>query len=85
MTDPKNTEDQELSLDQLKDAAGGATGTEYGLLAAMVAVGPIGGCSIAITDNKSNESFDPKENLEPEAGDDVLKKNADSLRSDNRF
>ena len=24
MTDPKNTEDQELSLDQLKDAAGGA-------------------------------------------------------------
>ena len=23
MTDPKNTEDQELSLDQLKDAAGG--------------------------------------------------------------
>ena len=26
MTDPKNTEDQELSLDQLKDAAGGVTG-----------------------------------------------------------
>ena len=24
MTDPKNTEDQELSLDQLKDAAGGS-------------------------------------------------------------
>jgi len=24
MTDPKNTKDQELSLDQLKDAAGGA-------------------------------------------------------------
>ena len=24
MTDPKNTEDQELSLDQLKDVAGGA-------------------------------------------------------------
>ncbi len=24
MTDPKNTEDQELSLDELKDAAGGA-------------------------------------------------------------
>ena len=26
MTDPKNTEGQELSLDQLKDAAGGVTG-----------------------------------------------------------
>ena len=32
MTDPKNTEDQELSLDQLKDAAGGATAIEYGLM-----------------------------------------------------
>ena len=83
MTDPKNTEDQELSLDQLKDAAGGATGTEYGLLGGMVAVGLIG--SVQTTGIKSKESFDPKENLEPEAGDDVLKKNADSLRSDNRF
>ena len=26
MTDPKNTEDQELSMDQLKDAAGGMGG-----------------------------------------------------------
>ena len=29
ITDPKNTEDQELSLDQLKDAAGGI-GTNSG-------------------------------------------------------
>jgi len=35
MTDPKNTEDQELSLDQLKDAAGGATAIEYGLIATV--------------------------------------------------
>ena len=27
MTNPRNTEDQELSLDQLKDAAGGIAGT----------------------------------------------------------
>ena len=27
MADPKNTEDQELSLDQLKDAAGGSMGS----------------------------------------------------------
>ena len=84
MTTPKNTEDQELGLDQLKGAAGGSTAIGYGTLTTMVAVGRIGG-SIAITGNKSNESFDPKENLESEAGDDVLKKNADSLRSDNRF
>ena len=30
MTDPKNTEDQELSLDQLKDAAGGAAFVKLG-------------------------------------------------------
>ena len=30
MTDPKNTEDQELSLDQLKDAAGGAAFMKLG-------------------------------------------------------
>ena len=30
MTDPKNTEDQELSLDQLKDAAGGYCGMDLG-------------------------------------------------------
>ena len=29
MTDPKNTEDQELSLDQLKDAAGGIVHPQY--------------------------------------------------------
>ena len=29
MTDPKNTEDQELSLDQLKDAAGGLTAARH--------------------------------------------------------
>ena len=65
MTDPNNTEDQELSLDELKDAAGGHL--------TIVA--------------KVEASTSPwlKENLEPEADDDVLKKNADSLRSDNRF
>ena len=61
MTDPKNTEDQELSLDQLKDAAGGISADARGKTA---------GTSLQ---------------LEPEAGDDVLKKNAESLRSDNRF
>ena len=30
MTDPKNNEDQELSLDQLKDAAGGAAFIKLG-------------------------------------------------------
>ena len=30
MTDPKNTEDQELSLDQLKDVAGGAAFMKLG-------------------------------------------------------
>ena len=30
MTDPKNTEDQELSLEQLKDAAGGANFIKLG-------------------------------------------------------
>ena len=30
MTHPKNTEDQELSLDQLKDAAGGAAFMKLG-------------------------------------------------------
>ena len=30
MTDPKNTEDQELSRDQLKDAAGGAAFIKIG-------------------------------------------------------
>ena len=30
MTDPKNTEDQELSLDQLKDAAGAYCGMNLG-------------------------------------------------------
>ena len=83
MTDPKNTEDQELNLDQLKDAAGGSTGTEYGLLGGMVAVGLIG--SLQTAGIKRNESFDLKDSLEPESGDDALKKNADSLRSDNRF
>ena len=29
MTDPKDTEDQELSLDQLKDAAGGIVHPQY--------------------------------------------------------
>ena len=29
MTDPKNNEDQELSLDQLKDAAGGIVHPQY--------------------------------------------------------
>ena len=29
MTDPKNAEDQELSLDQLKDAAGGVVHPEF--------------------------------------------------------
>ena len=56
MTDPKNTEDQKLSLDQLKYAAGG-----FGA--------------------KMNRMVSTHD----EAGDDVLKKNADSLRSDNRF
>ena len=84
MNDPKNTEDQELSLDQLMDAAGGSTAMAYGTLTSMIAVSQIGG-SIAATGNKTNASFDPKENLEPDARDEVLKKNADSLRSDNRF
>ena len=72
MTDSKNTEDQELSLDQLKDAAGGISTAGSGGVAGHTK--PLG-------------SFapNPKENLEPEAGDDVLKKNAESLRSDNRF
>ena len=30
MTDPKNSEDQELSMDQLKDAAGGAAFMKLG-------------------------------------------------------
>ena len=36
MTDPKNPEAQneELDLEQLEDAAGGATAIEYGLIAA---------------------------------------------------
>jgi len=67
MTNPKNTGDQELSLDQLKDAAGGLIG------------------AVQSTGMKTAGTFDLKENLEPETGDDVLKKNADSLRSDNRF
>jgi len=83
MTDPKNTEDQELSLDELKDAAGGSTAIGYGTLTAMVAVTAIG--SVQTTGIKTNESSDLKENLEPEADDDVLKKNADSLRSDSRI
>ena len=41
MTDPKSTEDQELSLDQLKDAAGGisadARGNTTGTIAAFTA------------------------------------------------
>ena len=41
ITDPKNTKDQELSLDQLKDAAGGSTAMGYGTLTAMVVPGPI--------------------------------------------
>ena len=65
MTDPKNTEDQELSLDELKDAAGGYLQV------------------IAQVDTSTSPKL--KENLEPEADDDVLKKNADSLRSDSRF
>ena len=43
MTDPKNTEDQELSLDQLKDAAGGispdAKGNTTGTIAAFNVMG----------------------------------------------
>ena len=57
MTDPKKTEDQELSLDQLKDAAGGSTAMGYGTLTAMVAVSPIG--SAQTTGNRfSTESLD---------------------------
>ena len=67
MTDPKNSEDQELSMDQIKGAAGGLIG------------------AVQTTGMKTAGTFDLKENLEPETGDDALKKNADSLRSDNRF
>ena len=84
MADPKDSKDQELGLDQLKDAAGGSTAMGYGTLTSMIAVSQIGG-SIAATGNKTNASFDPKENLEPDARDEVLKKKVDSLRSDNRF
>ena len=57
MTDPKKTEDQELSLDQLKDAAGGSTAMGFGTLTAMVAVSPIG--STQTTGNRfSTESLD---------------------------
>ena len=45
MTDPKNSEttNEELSLEQLEDAAGAATSTEYGASAAMIAVALVGG------------------------------------------
>ena len=70
MTDPKNTEDQELSLDQLKDAAGGispdAKGNTTGTIAAFNLLGYPG---------SGSESFTPEDK----------QKVVESLRSDNRF
>ena len=71
MTDPKNTEDQELSLDQLKDAAGGSTAIGYGTLTAMVAVGPIG--SAQTTGNRfSTENLDTDLDGDSSEQDNVL-------------
>ena len=69
MTDPKNTEDQELSLDQLKDAAGGICFEDRNS-----------------SDTDTNDTcLTLRQNINTGANDDVLKKNAESLRSDNRF
>ena len=58
MTDPKNTEDQELSLDQLKDAAGGA---------AFMKLGDIKGESF-----HGNAAGDPLQTEEVLGNDDTL-------------
>ena len=81
MTDPKNTEDQKLSLDQLKDAAGGfgakmnrmaSTKYSYGVTSIECKVPP----SFKKPQDKINNTGDDQY----DAGGVV-----ESLRSDNRF
>ena len=69
MTDPKNPEamNEELNLEQLEDAAGAATSTEYGASAAMIALALVGG-------DIASETPCPKTNIAGSAspgGDDV--------------
>ena len=77
MTDPKNTEDQELSLDQLKDAAGGISADARGKTTGLLGY-PGAGSESAVENIKKPQ--DKINNASDDAGGVV-----ESLRSDNRF
>jgi len=78
MTDPKNTEDQELSLDQLKDAAGGISPDAKGNTTGTIAAYNVMGSGVPVENIK--EPQDKINNASDDAGGVV-----ESLRSDNRF
>ena len=51
MTDPKNTEDQELSLEQLKDAAGGISADARGKTTGLLGYPGSGSESVTTSDD----------------------------------
>ena len=78
MTDPKNTENQELSLDQLQDAAGGISADARGKTTVTSAAFNVMGSGVPVENIK--EPQDKINNASDDAGGVV-----ESLRSDNRF
>ena len=73
MTDPKNTEDQELSLDQLKDAAGGISADARGKTTGTIAAFNVMGSGV------------PVESISEEDGDVRQSNITSSLQPANEF